>query len=171
MKRRLIEKTVMATALAMFLGGTAIAGHNGAVARLEAAKSCYQAGVRMEALQTRNAPPARVEPGPASSWYTRVDAKDVNMAANRYEKRDHAAVQLEGKTYYVSDAAYAQNMRLNPSTRFAKDPLTEKLVDKAEAVIYADASGRAHYFESEKSFSDFIKLASTETVYGYSEAE
>ncbi|MFQ5736914.1 MAG: hypothetical protein ACE5GY_08645 [Thermodesulfobacteriota bacterium] len=170
MKRRIVETMVMAAALVAFAGGSAFAGTNdGAIAKLEAAKGSYLASVRLEALQAKSAVPAKIATGPASQWLSRVNASDVNMATNRYEKRTHETVTLAGKTYYVGGASYAMNMKNNPSTRFANDPLTNNRVDKADALIYADASGRVFYFESEKTHGDFIGLASPETVYGYSE--
>ena len=170
MKRKVIEKVVLAAALGMFIGGSAVAGTNSdAIAKLEAAKGSYLASVRMEALATKNAVPERISTGPASAWLTRVDASRVNMATNRVEKAGQKSVVLDGKTYYTAGAAFTENMLLNPSTRFTKDPLSNRSIDKADAVIYADASGRAYYFESEKSFDNFVSLATPETVYGYSE--
>jgi len=170
MKRKLIEKVVLAAALGVFIGGSAVAGTNSnAIAKLETAKSCYLASVRMEALAARNAVPEHIATGPASAWLTRVDASKVNMATNRVEKDAQTGITLAGKTYFTGGQAFAENMRLNPSTRFSTDPLSNRNVDKADAVIYADASGRAYYFESEKNFDEFIALASPETVYGYSE--
>lgn len=170
MKRKILEKAVLAAVFGIFTAGSAIAGANdGAIAKLEAAKNSYLAGVRMEAIATKNAVPENIATGPASAWLTKVDAREVNMAANRYEKKALESVSLDGKTYYVAGTSYAENMRLNPSTRFSKDPVTDNTVDKADATIYADASGRAYYFESQKSFAEFIGLASPETIYGYSE--
>ncbi len=170
MKRRILEKAVMAAVFGVFIGGSAIAGTNqGAIANLEAAKESYLGAVRLEALQAKSAVPEHIATGPASQWLTRVSAAEVNMATNRVEKRAQETVTLGGKTYYTAGAAWSENMRLNPTTRFASDPLTNRAVDKADAVIYADASGRVFYFESEKSYGDFIGLATPETVYGYSE--
>ena len=170
MKRKVLEKVVLAAALGVFIGGSAVAGTNSdAIAKLEAAKSSYLASVRMEALETKNAVPQRIATGPASAWLTRVSASKVNMATNRFENEEQQSVVLDGKTYYTAGRAFTENLLLNPSTRFTKDPLSNRSIDKAAAVIYADASGRAYYFESEKSFGDFVGLASPETVYGYSE--
>lgn len=170
MKRKIIEKVVLAAALGVLIGGSAVAGTNSdAIAKLEAAKSSYLASVRMEALETKNAVPQRIATGPASAWLTRVSASKVNMATNRFENEEQQSVVLDGKTYYTAGRAFTENLLLNPSTRFTKDPLSSRSIDKAEAVIYADASGRAYYFESEKSFGDFVSLATPETVYGYSE--
>ncbi len=59
----------------------------------------------------------------------------------------------------------------NRSTRFARAPYTKILVDKAEATIFTDSSGRAWYFESGNTQSNFIDLVSQDTVYGYEEAK
>ncbi len=59
----------------------------------------------------------------------------------------------------------------NRSTRFARDPYTKKLVDKAEATIFNDSSGRAWYFESGNPQASFTDLVSQDTVYGYDEAK
>ena len=45
--------------------------------------------------------------------------------------------------------------------------MTNKTIDKADAVIYIDASGRALYFESGDTYERFVGLAEQETVYGY----
>jgi len=170
MKRKVLEKVVLAAALGVFIGGSAVAGTNSdAIAKLEAAKSSYQAKVRQEALATKNAVPEHIATGPASAWLTRVSSSKVNMATNRFENEEQQNVVLDGKTYYTAGKAFTENLMLNPSTRFTKDPLSDRAVDKADAVIYADASGRAYYFESEKSFDNFVSLATPETVYGYSE--
>lgn len=172
MMKKVIEKVVLTAALGVFIGGSAVAGTDSdAIAKLEAAKGSYLASVRMEALKTKNAVPENIATGPASAWLTRVDASKVNMTANRFENEAQQSVVLDGKTYFVASAAHAENLKLNPSTRFANDPISNKAVDKADAVIYADASGRTYYFESEQSFNSFVALATPETVYGYSEAK
>lgn len=141
-----------------------------AISRLESIKERYLASVRSEALHAKNAVPARIATGPASSWMKRVNANEVNMVTNRFERKQQNEISLNGKVYFATGEGYAFNMTQNPSLRFAKDPMTNKAIDKAEAVIYSDASGRAHYFESEETYKNFISLATPETVYGYSEA-
>lgn len=169
MKRKLIEKMVVAATFAVFAAGsfipvTAVAETGNidrcVVARLKTVEENYRAHLRAEALQAKKTADIG-ESGPASSWLTRVSAEEVNMVSNRRESRKQSVVSLNGKSYYCPDSAHAFNMSHNPSTRFAKDPLTDKRVDKSEAVIYADASGRVYYFESEDTYKGFIGLANT----------
>lgn len=178
MKRNLV-KLFAASCLSIFVAaaaGSAVAAETasadkGAIAKLETIKENYLASVRAEAVQTRNAVPARIATGPASSWLKRVQASEVNMATNRYERKALNEAKINGKSYFVSGAGYAENMAKNPSTCSARDPYTNNMVDKSQAAIYADASGKVYYFESENSFKGFIALATPATVYGYSEAQ
>jgi hypothetical protein len=61
------------------------------------------------------------------------------------------------------------NLQENPSIRFARDPFSNKAIDKADAAVYVDASGRAFYFESDDSYKNFIALGEQETAFGYTE--
>lgn len=175
MKRKLIEKVFIAATFAVFAAGAFIPVTAGAatgcsavdrcvISRLKTVEQNYRAHLRAEALQA-NKSAVIGESGPASSWLTRVAPEEVNMVSNRRESRKQTAVSLNGKSYYSPDSIHSFNMSNNPSTRFAKDPLTGKSVDKSEAVIYADASGRAYYFESEDTYKGFIGLANTEREF------
>lgn len=126
----------------------------------------YLASLRKEALRTKNAPSKNVSASPGL-WLTRVNSEEVNMATNRYEKKAQEMVELNGKVYYATGEGCAVNMRLNPSIRFAKDPMTGKTVDKSEAITYADASARVFYFATDTAYRSFIALADKETAYGY----
>ncbi len=172
MKRNLIEKMAIAAtftvfAVSFFIPVTAGAETSGAsidrwaVARLKTVEENYLAHLRAEALHAKKSVNIR-ESGPASSWLTRVAADEVNMVTNRHENKKQSVVSLNGKSYYCPDNVHVSNMSQNLSTRFAKDPLTDKIVDKSEAVIYADASGRVYYFESEDTYKGFIGLANME---------
>lgn len=135
-----------------------------AVARLKTVKGNYLAFLRAEALQGKNTEAAGKvqDPGPASAWMTRVNASEVNMVTNRYEKKKQGEVNLNGKSYYCSGEAFMTSLEKNPSLRYAQDPLTNRKVDKSGAEIYADASGRAYYFESEDTYKEFINLGDME---------
>lgn len=175
MKRNFILTIAVAAfafaALAVPADAKTPAANNGAITKLESAKECYKASVRKEAIQAKSSVPDKISTGPASGWLTRVKRDEVNMVTNRFEGKKLAATNMDGKTYFTAGDVYAKNLAANPSTRFAKDALTDKKIDKAEAATYADASGRVYYFESEDSFRNFIALANPETVYGYSEAK
>lgn len=144
------------------------AADNRAFLLLESVKQNYLASVRLEALKTKNSVPGKDQINtPANLWMKRVKASEVNMVTNRYNREPQSKVIMEGKIYYASGESYVGTIRQNPSLRFAKDPVTNKTIDKAEAVIYVDASGRALYFESGDTYERFVSLAGQETVYGY----
>jgi YHS domain-containing protein len=135
---------------------------SGAVPRLASVRESYLASLRRAAIMAKRQVAADIRAvSPASRWLTRVMADEVNMATNRRAGKGLPALSLGGKTYFWSGEGCALNLIANPSVRFARDPLTEERVDKAEAVIYADASGRAHYFKSEETYRGFIGLASS----------
>lgn len=136
---------------------------------LESVKQNYLASIRLEALKTKNNVPDRSEiNSPASFWLKRARATEINMVTNRMTKELQGKVVMNEKVYYTPGESFALTLQQNPSLRFAKDPLTNKSVDKANAVIYADASGRALYFESDDTYKKFISLAEEESVFGYS---
>lgn len=137
---------------------------------LETVKQNYLASLRMEALKTGNMVPERSQlNGPASLWMKRVKASEVNMTTNRHTKEAQVKVILDNKTYYTQNDAYAETLRKNHSLCFTRDPITNEIIDKAEAATFVDASGRVFYFESDNTFNNFIALAEQDTAYGYSE--
>jgi len=93
-----------------------------------------------------------------STWLQKVDPSEVCMITNRHEHSPQARIVINGKTYYGSCEGCAENIRSNPSIRFARDPYTGRLVDKAEAATFADASGRVWYFQSETNKARFLSL-------------
>lgn len=135
-----------------------------AAVRLTTAKENYLAVQRLKALKANEAA-SRIDAASPSVWLTRVNRAEVNMVTNRFQKAVQEPVNLNGKAYYVAGSWYSSTLSNNPSIRFAKDPFTSRVVDKAEAVIFADAAGRAYYFESEDTYKGFIGLAGrTSTV-------
>jgi YHS domain-containing protein len=115
-----------------------------------AAKRQYELKVRVEGVQARKSLP--------STWLRKVDPSEVCMITNRHEHAPQAQIVINGKTYYGSCEGCAENIKSNPSVRFARDPYTNRLVDKAEAVPFADASGRVWYFQSENNKTMFLSL-------------
>ncbi|MBI5643271.1 MAG: hypothetical protein HY954_07325 [Deltaproteobacteria bacterium] len=179
MKKETLKRAVIAAAFTAFMAGTIPgalhatengASKNDAISKLESCKSSYMAKLRQEALQTKNPLPESMSNGPASAWLQKVSPNEVNMVTNTFEKKEQKEISLDGKKYYANGEGYAFNLSQNPSTRFGVDPLTNKKVDKASAAIYADASGRVFYFESEDSFNGFLALAYPQSVEGSSKA-
>ncbi len=161
----------------LFTATASAGGHNTATADrsvrlLDAVYQNYLAGLRLEALKTGNTIPEGFRSdSPPSMWLTKVDANRVNMATNRLADSELKAVTISGKTYFVAGDAYKEMLLNNPSVRFSRDPLTNRRVDKADAVVFADASGKVFYFESENTMKDFIALAYQGRVYGYTPPE
>jgi len=177
MKRSLLTKALMAVVSLAFISTAGLqaeaAGTAAASQKLETAKQNYLASMRSEALKTNSHLSGDIHAGSPSEWLTRVEPSSVNMVTNRVEEAGQTAVNLEGNSYFVSGESYAWTLKQNQSLRYSIDPLTNRKVDKARAVIFADASGRVFYFESEQTYRDFLATAApvNDTVFGYSEPE
>ncbi|MBI5599452.1 MAG: hypothetical protein HY890_06915 [Deltaproteobacteria bacterium] len=180
---REIVRMVIVAVFAAFIGTASLPGtsrgasiadtESHATAMAENVRQEYLASQRAEALKAdnnkmtaKNGVLIKADASPGQ-WLTRVNSKEVNMATNRYEKRTQNEIKLDGKTYYAADEASAKNLSLNPSTRFARDPMTGDTLDKSGAITCADASGRVYYFEKDSTFRDFLALAGRDTAYGY----
>lgn len=164
---KLLIAAAMTASAVMFASGAGAADTD-AVVVLQSVKESYAASLRLEALLAKNSPESVRVTGPASDWLRKVAAEEVNMATNRHMGARQAAVSIDGKDYFAAGDGYTAALQKNAAARVAVDPYTNKKVDKASALTYADASGRVLYFESESSYREFIGLATPETVYGYS---
>lgn len=180
MERNHLKVAWLSTALSVFLTVTFLAGYgtaaetkdiidvNRSLLLLESVKQNFLANERLEALRKSHEISDRTATNYSPSlWLRKVRAKEVNMVTNRYSNVGHSTIILDGKIYYTSGKIYEVTLLQNPSLRFARDPLTNKTVDKAEAAIYVDASGRAFYFQSDETCEHFLALADQETLYGY----
>ena len=176
MRKGSINKFLQKLILALFFTGVFWGGYSyasgpavesNAIPLLESVRQNYYAQVRLESLKNSNNVKINRDV-PANLWLNKVKATEVNMVTNRFEAGPQVAIRINGKTYFANGEGYALNIQENPSVRFAKDPITNKIIDKADAVSYADASGRILYFESDMTFDRFVGLASSETLYGYS---
>ncbi|WP_253696293.1 TRASH domain-containing protein [Bdellovibrio bacteriovorus] len=94
--------------------------------------------------------------GFASSWKI-VPNKEVCMVNETHFARPQIAVPVGGKTYYGCCENCKKTLSENQSARTAKDALTGKTVDKANAVIAANPAGNVLYFENKKNFEQFVK--------------
>ncbi len=158
----IVSKAAIAAAFLVFITGAPLYArtsgtNNEAALKANSVKESYRAKLRKDSLQNNGA--AKAEGSP-SAWMTRVSANEVNMVTNTLERKPQSEIVINGKKYFAEGTGYAFTISQNPSICFANDPLTNRKVNKAEAVIYADASGRVFYFESENTFKDFINLAS-----------
>ncbi len=87
----------------------------------------------------------------------KVETKKVCMVNNTVFEKDQIPVQVSGKTYYGCCEMCKERLAKDAAARTATDPVTKKPVDKATAVIAAQADGTVLYFESEKTLEQYEK--------------
>ena len=88
---------------------------------------------------------------------TRVEPKRVCMVQDAVFPKDQIPVEVGGKTYFGCCEMCKGRLASDPSARQATDPVSGKRVDKATAVIGVTPDGKAHYFESQKTFDAYAK--------------
>ena len=93
----------------------------------------------------------------AASWTRVDDASQVCMVNNQFMGRPQIPIAVNGKTYYGCCEMCKTRLGQDPSSRTATDPLTQKSVDKAVAVIAKRADGTVAYFESEQNFLKYTR--------------
>lgn len=86
----------------------------------------------------------------------KVEAKKVCMVNDAVFAKDQIPVEVQGRTYYGCCEMCKGRLANDETARTAADPVTGKKVDKATAVIGAKADGSVLYFESEKTFAEFL---------------
>lgn len=89
------------------------------------------------------------------SWLKPVEAQYVCMMNNKVFDSPQMAIEIEGKTYYGCCPMCKEMLGKDPAKRSAVDPVSGKAVDKATAVIGADAHGMTYYFENEENFHTY----------------
>src|SRR5688572_21375788 len=85
----------------------------------------------------------------------KVESKTVCMINERAMWKDQIPVEIDGKTYYGCCDMCKKALNDNVQSRFSTDPLSKKAVDKALAVIAADADGNVYYFENDTNLKKF----------------
>ena len=87
---------------------------------------------------------------------TRItDPSQVCMVRNHFMGRPQLSVAVEGGTYYGCCAGCANRLLADPGARVAIDPVSQKPIDKALAVLARTARGSVLYFENEQNLSAF----------------
>lgn len=79
-----------------------------------------------------------------------LDTSQVCMVNNHFMGIPQIPVTVEGKTYYGCCPMCKDKLANDPAGRTALDPVSQKPVDKALAVIGKTKTGAALYFESEQ---------------------
>lgn len=83
-----------------------------------------------------------------SSGVRVADPVEVCMVNDKVMGRPQIPVEFEGKTYYGCCQGCVARIKFDRSVRYAVDPVSGKVVDKASAVILEGPGGEALYFES-----------------------
>ncbi|WP_225986684.1 hypothetical protein [Rufibacter sp. LB8] len=84
--------------------------------------------------------------------------EQVCMVNNAFMGKKQIPVVFDGKTYYGCCQMCVEKIQTKRDARFAKDPLSGKEVDKADAFIVPAAPGQEQvlYFESEESYRQYL---------------
>lgn len=85
------------------------------------------------------------------------DHGSVCMVTDHYMGVPQIPVQSNGKTYYGCCHGCVGTIKGDAKVRQAADPVTGVSVDKAQAVIAKDDTGKVYYFESEKTYQMFVE--------------
>ncbi|MBI5453567.1 MAG: hypothetical protein HY956_02960 [Deltaproteobacteria bacterium] len=85
-----------------------------------------------------------------------VPSRDICMVADRVPGYPTIEVPIDGRTYYVCCRNCEARIRQNTALRYAKDPLTRKKINKAEAFIALKGDGSVAYFESRESAEEYF---------------
>ena len=86
-----------------------------------------------------------------------VEAKRVCMVNDNLFPKDQIPVQVSGKTYFGCCEMCKDRLAADASLRHAVDPVSQKPVDKATAVIGARPDGRVLYFENARNLERYGK--------------
>ena len=114
-------------------------------------------GLLMALALVSFAAPTFADAAQAVAGLKKVETKYVCMINNQVFDKVQIPIEVDGKTYYGCCAMCKERLGKDPESRKAIDPLTLKEVDKATAVIAADAEGTVQYFENEKNLEEYNK--------------
>lgn len=90
---------------------------------------------------------------------TQVPTHYVCMVNDQFFGKDQIPVEVGGRTYYGCCAGCEKTIRENAGIRTAVDPVSGKIVDKAEATIGALPDGRVYYFENVRNLKKYRSAA------------
>jgi YHS domain-containing protein len=105
-----------------------------------------------------SAPPA-VAAAPAAVTLVE-DRSLVCMVNNQFMGRPQIPIEVEGRTYYGCCEMCKGRLGNDPAARMATDPVSQKQVDKATAIIGKTSDGATLYFESDRTFAVYARQPS-----------
>lgn len=91
----------------------------------------------------------------AADALKKVEPQYVCMINNKLFDKPQLPITVAGQTYYGCCAMCKEKLEKSAQARTATDPVSGKMIDKAAAVIGAQADGVVHYFENEENLQKF----------------
>lgn len=99
---------------------------------------------------------ASASPAPAAGALTLVsDSKLVCMVTNQFMGKPQIPVEVSGRTYYGCCEMCKGRLARDAAARTATDPVSNRPVDKSEAVIAQNAKGEISYFENKANLAAY----------------
>lgn len=86
-----------------------------------------------------------------------VPNEKVCMVTDMFFGRTQIPVPQNGKTYYGCCENCKETLSKDIKARMATDPVSGKPVDKSSAVIAAREDNTVIYFESQKTYKEYLK--------------
>lgn len=83
------------------------------------------------------------------------EVSHVCMVNDRYTGSPQIPVDVDGRRYYGCCQGCVRRLESDVRVRISIDPVTRRIVDKADSIIAVDKDGRVYYFESMDSFERF----------------
>lgn len=121
--------------------------------------SCQKSMQKEEKTTTEMS--AQMEPANQSSEVALGDIVPndlVCMVNNDYMGREQLEVEVNGKIYYGCCEMCQERLPIDESVRVAIDPISQKEVDKADAVIAVTGErGEVTYFENKENYQKYIE--------------
>src|SRR5579872_420999 len=84
----------------------------------------------------------------ASDSVKQVSSKHICFINHKRFDRALQSVEVNGKNYYGCCQDCLAELKNNPESRMAVDPVSGAKVDKADAVIGVDKNGNIYFFEN-----------------------
>ena len=100
---------------------------------------------------------------PNSLWISTTEQLEPNlvcMVNNTYVGKEQIEIIVDDKAYYGCCEMCKQTLNQDSTSRYAKDPLTKEVVNKADAfiVLRSKENDLVHYFKSKENFEQFLQL-------------
>lgn len=105
--------------------------------------------------------PAETAAGPDGALTLVADRSLVCMVNDQFMGQPQIPIEVEGRTYYGCCEMCKTRLGTDPTARSAIDPVTNRPVDKAVAVIGKTPTGAAVYFETEESFAAYARQSAS----------